>query len=111
MGHSRDAADGQGVQDRLADHHGGSSQGQDLQDVGSPPDAAIHQHRHASGGFPGHQRQDVDRRRQGVERPPGMAAASILPQGTLKIVPGAPHGLCTTPKDLVNEELLAFLEA
>lgn len=41
----------------------------------------------------------------------GKAAASLLPQGTLKVVPGAPHGLCTTHKDLVNEELLAFIRA
>ncbi|MBP2301840.1 alpha/beta fold hydrolase [Azospirillum picis] len=37
------------------------------------------------------------------------AAVKLLPQGTLKIIPGAPHGLCTTHKDIVNEELLAFI--
>ena len=34
------------------------------------------------------------------------------PQGaTLKIYPGAPHGMCTTLKQQVNEELLAFFKA
>ncbi|WP_207460510.1 alpha/beta hydrolase [Azospirillum sp. SYSU D00513] len=41
----------------------------------------------------------------------GKAAAALLPKGTLTIIPGAPHGLCTTHKDQVNEELLAFLKA
>ena len=29
---------------------------------------------------------------------------------TLKVVAGAPHGMCTTHKELVNEELLAFIK-
>jgi hypothetical protein len=29
----------------------------------------------------------------------------------LKVYKGAPHGLCTTLKDQVNEDLLAFLKA
>jgi non-heme chloroperoxidase len=29
----------------------------------------------------------------------------------LKVYPGAPHGMCTTLKDKVNEELLAFIKA
>ncbi|QCO18433.1 alpha/beta hydrolase (plasmid) [Azospirillum brasilense] len=41
----------------------------------------------------------------------GKAAAAMLPKGTLKIVAGAPHGLCTTHKDIVNEELLAFIRS
>ena len=36
--------------------------------------------------------------------------AKIVKNATLKIVPGAPHGLCTTHADIVNKELLAFLE-
>jgi non-heme chloroperoxidase len=28
----------------------------------------------------------------------------------LKIIPGAPHGLCTTDADVINKELLAFLQ-
>ena len=29
----------------------------------------------------------------------------------MKVYPGAPHGLCTTHKDKVNADLLAFLKA
>jgi non-heme chloroperoxidase len=36
--------------------------------------------------------------------------AKIVKNATLKIVPGAPHGLCTTHADVVNKELLAFLQ-
>jgi non-heme chloroperoxidase len=35
----------------------------------------------------------------------------ILPKGTLKIYPGAPHGLCVTLADKINADLLAFLKA
>jgi non-heme chloroperoxidase len=35
----------------------------------------------------------------------------IAPKGQLKVYPGAPHGLCTTHKDQVNADLLAFLKA
>ncbi|MDR3435582.1 alpha/beta hydrolase [Telmatospirillum sp.] len=41
----------------------------------------------------------------------GKLAAGLLPHGTLRIVAGAPHGLCSTHKDIVNEELLAFIRA
>ena len=41
----------------------------------------------------------------------GKAAAAILSKSTLKIIPGAPHGLCTTHKDIINSELLTFLVA
>jgi non-heme chloroperoxidase len=40
----------------------------------------------------------------------GKLQAKILKKATLKVVPGAPHGLCTTHADLVNKELLAFLQ-
>jgi non-heme chloroperoxidase len=40
----------------------------------------------------------------------GRLSARLVKNGTLKVVPGAPHGLCTTHADLINEELLAFLE-
>ncbi len=40
-----------------------------------------------------------------------IPASKIVKGSTLKIVKGAPHGMCTTLKDLVNEELLAFLKA
>ncbi|MDR3518822.1 MAG: alpha/beta hydrolase [Azospirillaceae bacterium] len=39
----------------------------------------------------------------------GKAAAAALPRGELKIIPGAPHGLCTTHKDQVNQILLDFI--
>jgi non-heme chloroperoxidase len=35
----------------------------------------------------------------------------LLPIATLKVYKGAPHGLCTTMKDQVNEDLLAFIKA
>jgi non-heme chloroperoxidase len=37
-----------------------------------------------------------------------MLSAKIVKQATLKIYPGAPHGMCTTHKDKVNADLLAF---
>jgi non-heme chloroperoxidase len=36
-------------------------------------------------------------------------SVKLVKNGTLKMIPGAPHGLCTTHADIVNEELLAFL--
>ncbi|RTL32143.1 MAG: alpha/beta hydrolase [Burkholderiales bacterium] len=39
------------------------------------------------------------------------AAAKLAPQARLEVIPGAPHGLCTTHKDRINEMLLAFLKA
>ena len=35
----------------------------------------------------------------------------IVKDATLKVYKGAPHGMCTTLKDQVNEELLAFIKA
>lgn len=40
-----------------------------------------------------------------------LRAARLVPGATLKVLPGAPHGLCSTHKDWVNAELLAFLQA
>ena len=40
----------------------------------------------------------------------GKLEAKLVKKATLKVVPGAPHGLCTTHADLINEELLAFLK-
>jgi non-heme chloroperoxidase len=39
----------------------------------------------------------------------GHLQAKLIKSATLKVYKGAPHGLCTTHKDRVNEELLAFL--
>jgi non-heme chloroperoxidase len=41
----------------------------------------------------------------------GALQAKLLPNATLKVYKGAPHGLCTTMKDQVNEDLLAFIKA
>ena len=35
-------------------------------------------------------------------------SAKLVKNATLKVISGAPHGMCTTRKDLINEELLAF---
>src|SRR5436305_10678703 len=39
-----------------------------------------------------------------------MLSTKIVKGSTLKIYPGAPHGLCSTHKDQVNQGLLQFLE-
>jgi non-heme chloroperoxidase len=39
-----------------------------------------------------------------------LATAKLIPAATLKIYPGAPHGMCSTLKDQVNADLLAFLQ-
>ena len=41
----------------------------------------------------------------------GQLQAKLVKGATLKVYKGAPHGLCTTHKDQVNEDLLAFLRA
>jgi non-heme chloroperoxidase len=38
-----------------------------------------------------------------------MLAVKLVKNGTLKVYPGAPHGLPTTHKDQVNQDLLAFI--
>jgi non-heme chloroperoxidase len=38
-------------------------------------------------------------------------SSQIVKGSTLKVYPGAPHGLCSTHKDLINSDLLAFLKA
>jgi non-heme chloroperoxidase len=40
-----------------------------------------------------------------------LLSSGIVKGSTLKIYPGAPHGLCSTHKDQVNADLLAFLKA
>ncbi|RQS68207.1 alpha/beta hydrolase [Burkholderia sp. Bp8963] len=39
----------------------------------------------------------------------GRLSAQIVKDATLKVYPGAPHGLCVTHADQVNADLLAFL--
>ena len=40
-----------------------------------------------------------------------LASARLVKDATLKVYPGAPHGLTDTHKDQLNADLLAFLEA
>lgn len=40
-----------------------------------------------------------------------LLSAKLVKNSTLKVYKGAPHGLCTTEKDKVNEDLLAFFKA
>jgi len=40
----------------------------------------------------------------------GRLSVKLVKNGTLKVIPGAPHGLCTTHADVINQELLAFLQ-
>lgn len=40
-----------------------------------------------------------------------LLSAKIIKNATLKVYKGAPHGMCTTLKDDVNEDLLAFVKA
>jgi non-heme chloroperoxidase len=40
-----------------------------------------------------------------------VLAVKLVKGAQLKIVKGAPHGMCTTLKDLVNEEVLSFIKA
>jgi len=39
-----------------------------------------------------------------------MLSAKIVKQATLKVYKGAPHGMFTSHKQQVNEDLLAFFE-
>jgi non-heme chloroperoxidase len=38
-----------------------------------------------------------------------LLSSKLVKGATLKIYPGAPHGMCSTLKDDINAELLAFL--
>ena len=40
-----------------------------------------------------------------------MLSSKIVKGATLKVYPGLPHGLCSTNKDQINADLLAFLKA
>ena len=39
-----------------------------------------------------------------------LLSAKLVKGATLKVIPGAPHGMCSTLKDQINSELLAFFE-
>jgi len=40
----------------------------------------------------------------------GPLSAKLLPHATLKAYPGLPHGMCTTHPEVINPDLLAFIE-
>lgn len=39
----------------------------------------------------------------------GMLSSKIVKDATFKVYPGLPHGMCSTHKDQINEDLLAFV--
>jgi non-heme chloroperoxidase len=41
----------------------------------------------------------------------GLLTAKLVKGATLKVYKGAPHGLCTTHKDQINQELLAYIKS
>src|ERR1700683_4544676 len=40
-----------------------------------------------------------------------LLQAKLLKNGTLKVYPGFPHGMCTTNADVINADLLAFIRS
>jgi non-heme chloroperoxidase len=40
-----------------------------------------------------------------------MLSSKLVKGARLKVYPGAPHGMCTTLKHQVNEDLLAFIKS
>ena len=40
-----------------------------------------------------------------------LLSSKLLKKGTLKVYPGFPHGMCTTHADVVNKDLLAFIQS
>jgi len=40
-----------------------------------------------------------------------MLASKLVNNGTLKVYPGLPHGMCTTHPDLINPDLLRFFKS
>jgi non-heme chloroperoxidase len=41
----------------------------------------------------------------------GLLSSKMVKGATLKVYPGAPHGMCSTLKDQINADLLAFLKS
>jgi non-heme chloroperoxidase len=39
-----------------------------------------------------------------------MLSSKLVKGAVLKVIAGAPHGLCSTLKDQINAELLAFFQ-
>ncbi|MEZ5284844.1 MAG: alpha/beta hydrolase [Vicinamibacterales bacterium] len=40
-----------------------------------------------------------------------MRSSTLVPNATLTVYPGLSHGMCTVNKDVINRDLLAFIEA
>ncbi len=40
-----------------------------------------------------------------------LLSAKLVKKATLKVIPGGPHGMCSTLKNQINAELLAFLQS
>jgi non-heme chloroperoxidase len=40
----------------------------------------------------------------------GLLSAKLVKQATLKVYPGYPHGMCTTHPEVINRDLLAFVQ-
>jgi len=40
-----------------------------------------------------------------------MRSSKMIKNATLKVYKGAPHGMCTTHKQQVNEDLLTFIKS
>jgi len=40
----------------------------------------------------------------------GLLSVKLVKNGTLKVYPGFPHGMCTTHADVINADLLAFIQ-
>ena len=38
-----------------------------------------------------------------------MQSAKLVKNATLKVYPGLPHGMCSTHKEHINEDVLAFI--
>ena len=40
-----------------------------------------------------------------------LKTIKLLKNGTLKVYPGYPHGMCTTHADVINKDLLEFIKS
>jgi non-heme chloroperoxidase len=40
-----------------------------------------------------------------------LLSAKLIKNAKLEVVPGAPHGMCTTHADIINQHLLEFLKS
>jgi len=40
-----------------------------------------------------------------------LLQAKLIKGAQMQIIPGAPHGMCTTHKNIINEHLLAFFKS